>query len=117
MINICGNYYMTANSYNYIVKKEYRKNDGETGYSDYRYYSSLAAALNTTKDYAVRDGIAEEKLTDVKQMISELERATIEVKNAVAKLGLAMNTSEIKKKIEEMQDEPDKAEDVAKFPA
>lgn len=117
MIKICENYYMTANSYNYIVKKAYRKNDGETGYSDYRYYSSLAAALNTTKDYAVRDGIAEEKLTDVKQMISELERTATELKNAVAKLSLDLNTDEVKERIRKMQDSPCPAEGVTDIPS
>ena len=73
MIKICGNYYMTANSYNYIVKKAYRKKDEEMGYSsNILYYSSLFEALNTIKQYAIRDGIAEEKLTDLN--LSELRR-------------------------------------------
>lgn len=107
MLKICGNYYMTANSYNYIVKKACRKKNGEMGYSSHIwYYSSLVEALNTTKDYAIRDGIAEEKLTDVKQMISELERTTTEVKNAVARLNQDLNTDELKEKIRKMQDSP-----------
>ena len=113
MIKICGNYYMTANSYNYIVKKAYRKKDGEMGYSyNILYYSSLFEALNTIKQYAIRDGIAEEKLTDLKQMISELERTATELKNAVAKLSLDLNTDEIKERIGKMKDSPCPAEGV-----
>lgn len=86
MICVCKNYCLTANSNSYILKKAHVKRNGEVEYDSYSYYPSLESALNSAMRYAARDGVASGELTELKKVISEIQRTKAEVKSAVAGL-------------------------------
>lgn len=85
---VCGNYDLTVHNGNYVLRKAYTRRGGRIGYDHYTYYASLQSALTMAMQYAVRDGVEKKKLTDVSQVIAEIQRAEAEVKCSVDMLEL-----------------------------
>lgn len=89
-VRICGEYDLTVNNSCYVLGKARTGKDGSIRYDHCTYYASLSSALTRAMDYAVRDGVEQGKLTEMRQVLAEIRRAEAEVKCAVEMLELKL---------------------------
>lgn len=86
MIHLINDYYMTAdikNGCSYVVFKARERSSKGAKWDKARYYTTLAQAVSSTAEIALRDGIAAGDITTLHAAVEELRRVKDEIRAAV----------------------------------
>lgn len=83
MIHLIGDYYMTADKNAYTVGKAEESCTKRTFKPGARYYSTLAQAVSSTAEIALRDGIAAGEIQTLRDAVEELHRIRDEIRAAI----------------------------------
>lgn len=83
MIHLIGDYYMKADNLSFIVGKPRKGMGRGCELADKRYYPTVAQAVSSTAEYALRDGIAAGSITTLKEAVEELHRMKDEIRAAI----------------------------------
>ena len=74
MIYLTDEIAMTADSMQYIVGKPVQRPGKGVEIQNPKYYHKLSAALQQAVTYGVRAGVADERITDLRQVVAEQAR-------------------------------------------
>lgn len=83
MIHLIGDYYMKADRLSYIVGKPRKGLVRAVELVETKYYSTIASAVCSTAEHALRDGIAAGGITTLHDAVAELRRMKDEIRAAV----------------------------------
>lgn len=81
MVHIIEDYCMTADSNCYTVGKRKTLKDGKTILVNTSYYSSAIAAIQSALDRAIMDKVAQNKITEINELVSAYKEITADVSN------------------------------------
>ena len=83
MIHLINDYYMTADGNSYTVAKAVQRDAGKFSMNRARYYTTLAQAVSSTAECALRDRIAAGQVSTLTAAVDELRRIKAEIIAAV----------------------------------
>lgn len=89
MLKIFDNYYLDASGVCYMLKKAHVKGGSKVEYDVCTYHTRLEEALAEAVRRGLREGVADEKLTEWEQLCGELRRLKSEVQGLLESISPA----------------------------
>lgn len=89
MLKIFDNYYLDASGVCYMLKKAHVKGDSKVEYDVCTYHTRLEEALAEAVRRGLREGVADEKLTEWEQLCGEFWRLKSEVQGLLESISPA----------------------------
>lgn len=89
MLKIFDNYYLDASGVCYMLKKAHVKGGSKVEYDVYTYHTRLEEALAEAVRRGLREGVADEKLTEWEQLCGEFRRLKSEVQGLLESISPA----------------------------
>lgn len=89
MLKIFDNYYLDASGVCYMLKKAHVKGDSKVEYDVCTYHTRLEEALAEAVQRGLREGVADEKLTEWEQLCGEFRRLKSEVQGLLESISPA----------------------------
>ena len=89
MLKIFDNYYLDASGVCYMLKKAHVKGDSKVEYDVCTYHTRLEEALAEAVRRGLREGVADEKLTEWEQLCGEFRRLKSEVQGLLESISPA----------------------------
>ena len=89
MLKIFDNYYLDASGVCYMLKKTHVKGDSKVEYDVCTYHTRLEEALAEAVRRGLREGVADEKLTEWEQLCGEFRRLKSEVQGLLESISPA----------------------------
>lgn len=89
MLKIFDNYYLDASSVCYMLKKAHVKGGSKVEYDVCTYHTRLEEALAEAVRRGLREGVADEKLTEWEQLCGEFRRLKSEVQGLLESISPA----------------------------
>lgn len=89
MLKIFDNYYLDASGVCYVLKKAHVKGGSKVEYDVCTYHTRLEEALAEAVRRGLREGVADEKLTEWEQLCGEFRRLKSEVQGLLESISPA----------------------------
>lgn len=89
MLKISDNYYLDASGVCYMLKKAHVKGGSKVEYDVCTYHTRLEEALAEAVRRGLREGVADEKLTEWEQLCGEFRRLKSEVQGLLESISPA----------------------------
>lgn len=86
MIHLIGDYYLSADKYQYILAKPVRRGAGRISMNGARYCVTLQEAVATAANLALREGVASGEIASLQDAVTKMQRISDELKAAVSEM-------------------------------
>ena len=84
MLHLIGDYYLSADKYQYILAKPVQRGAGRVSMNDARYCVTLQEAVTTAANLALREGISSGEVTSLQDAVTQMQHVSDELKAAVS---------------------------------
>ena len=86
MFHLIGDFYLSADKYQFILAKPVQRGAGRVSMNGARYCVTLQEAVTTAANLALREGISSGEITSLQDAVTQMQRISYELKAAVSEM-------------------------------